>query len=172
MIKFVLWCILLALCWPLALLAPVLYPFVWLFLLPFRLVGIAVPAALELVKETILLPARLLRSSAGPDDPVHPVILSIHLVYPVSRQSNLVLDVLKSKSTFFEIIENGSREFQWRGKNSPRKTEGLRWLQNPRDCPRAHRPRCARLRRRLLLRMRLPRCAAPARGSSRRWRPA
>jgi len=65
MIKFVLWCILLVLCWPLALLALVLYPFIWLLLLPFRLVGIAVTGALELVKEIILLPARLLRKLGG-----------------------------------------------------------------------------------------------------------
>ena len=65
MVKFVLWCILLILCWPLALLALVLYPFIWLLLLPFRLVGIAVTGALELVKEIILLPARLLRKLGG-----------------------------------------------------------------------------------------------------------
>ena len=47
MMKFLLWCILLVLCWPLALLALVLYPLVWLLLLPFRLVGIAVDGALE-----------------------------------------------------------------------------------------------------------------------------
>jgi hypothetical protein len=61
MIKFLLWCILLVLCWPLALLALVLYPLVWLFLLPFRLVGIAIDGALELVRGIILLPARILR---------------------------------------------------------------------------------------------------------------
>ncbi len=61
MVKFLLWCILLVLCWPLALLALVLYPVVWLLLLPFRLVGIAVSGVLELVKAIILLPARLLR---------------------------------------------------------------------------------------------------------------
>ena len=65
MVKFLLWCILLILCWPLALLALVLYPFIWLLLLPFRLVGIAVTGALELVKEIILLPARLLRKLGG-----------------------------------------------------------------------------------------------------------
>ena len=58
MVKFLLWCVLFVLCWPLALLALVLYPFVWLLLLPFRLVGIAVGGALELVKSIILLPAR------------------------------------------------------------------------------------------------------------------
>ena len=62
MIKFLLWCLLLFFCWPLALLALVLYPIVWLFLLPFRLVGIAVGGALELVAAIIFLPARLLRA--------------------------------------------------------------------------------------------------------------
>lgn len=60
MIKFILWCILLVLCWPLALLALILYPFVWLILIPFRLLGIAVEGVLELVKAVILLPARVL----------------------------------------------------------------------------------------------------------------
>lgn len=59
--KFLLWLILFVLCWPIALLALVLYPFVWLLLLPFRLLGIAVGGALALVKAVILLPARLLR---------------------------------------------------------------------------------------------------------------
>jgi hypothetical protein len=62
MIKFLLWCILFVLCWPLALAALVLYPIVWLLLLPFRLVGIAVGGALELVSAIIFLPARLLRA--------------------------------------------------------------------------------------------------------------
>jgi hypothetical protein len=62
MIKFLLWCILLVLCWPLALLALVLYPFVWLLLLPFRLIGIAVGGALELVSAIIFLPVRLVRT--------------------------------------------------------------------------------------------------------------
>ena len=61
MVKFFLWCILLLLCWPLAILALVLYPVIWLLLIPFRLVGIAVSGVLELVKAIILLPARLLR---------------------------------------------------------------------------------------------------------------
>ncbi|PYU32545.1 MAG: hypothetical protein DMG28_11275 [Acidobacteria bacterium] len=61
MIKFLLWCILLVLCWPAALLALVLYPLVWLILVPFRLVGIAVDGVLELVRALILLPARILR---------------------------------------------------------------------------------------------------------------
>jgi hypothetical protein len=60
MFTFLLWCVLFVLCWPLALLAVILYPFVWLFLLPFRLVGIAVHGALELVGAIIMLPARLL----------------------------------------------------------------------------------------------------------------
>jgi hypothetical protein len=62
MFKFLLWCILLVLCWPLALAALVLYPIVWLLLLPFRLVGIAVGGALELVSAIIFLPARVLRA--------------------------------------------------------------------------------------------------------------
>jgi hypothetical protein len=64
MIKFLLWCILFVLCWPLALLALVLYPFVWLVLLPFRLLGIAVKGVLELVTAIIVLPARLIRKLA------------------------------------------------------------------------------------------------------------
>jgi hypothetical protein len=59
--RFLLWCILLVLCWPLALLALVLYPFVWLILLPFRIVGIAVGGVLELLKGILLLPGRILR---------------------------------------------------------------------------------------------------------------
>ena len=62
MAKFLLWCILFVLCWPLALLALVLYPFVWLLLLPFRLLGIAVGGALELVSAIITLPVRVLRT--------------------------------------------------------------------------------------------------------------
>lgn len=62
MLKFLLWCILLILCWPLALAALVLYPLVWLLLLPFRLVGIAVGGVLELVRGIIFLPGRLLRA--------------------------------------------------------------------------------------------------------------
>jgi hypothetical protein len=60
MVKFLLWLILLVLCWPLALLALVLYPVVWLFLLPFRLLGIAVGGVLDLFKAIITLPARVL----------------------------------------------------------------------------------------------------------------
>jgi hypothetical protein len=59
--KFLLWLILLVLCWPLALLALVLYPFVWLILLPFRLLGIAVGGVLAFVKAVIFLPVRLVR---------------------------------------------------------------------------------------------------------------
>jgi hypothetical protein len=62
MVKFLLWCILLVFCWPLALLALVLYPLVWLLLVPFRLVGIAVDGVLELVGSIIRLPARMLRA--------------------------------------------------------------------------------------------------------------
>ena len=60
MVKFLLWCILLAFCWPLALLALVVYPFVWLALLPFRLMGIAAGGVLVLVWALVTLPARLL----------------------------------------------------------------------------------------------------------------
>jgi len=63
MTKFLLWLVLLFLCWPLALLALVLYPLVWLLLLPFRLVGIAVEGVFTLLKGIILFPGRLL---AGP----------------------------------------------------------------------------------------------------------
>jgi hypothetical protein len=58
--KFVLWCILLVLCWPLALLALIVYPLVWILLLPFRVVGIAVDGVLLLLRGILLLPARLL----------------------------------------------------------------------------------------------------------------
>jgi len=60
MFSFLLWCILLVMCWPLALIALVLYPLVWLVLLPFRIVGFAVGGVLELVKAIIFLPARVL----------------------------------------------------------------------------------------------------------------
>ena len=62
MIKLILWLILLFFCWPLALVALVLYPLVWLLLLPFRIVGIAVEGALELVWAVVTLPAKLLRA--------------------------------------------------------------------------------------------------------------
>ena len=60
MFTFLVWLVLLFFCWPLALLALILYPFIWLLLLPFRIVGIAVGGVLELVKAIIFLPARLL----------------------------------------------------------------------------------------------------------------
>ena len=60
MLSFLLWCLLFVLCWPLALLALVLYPIVWLLLLPFRLVGISVTGVLQLLRAIFLLPARLL----------------------------------------------------------------------------------------------------------------
>jgi hypothetical protein len=62
MIKFLLWCILFVLCWPVALLALVLYPIVWLVLLPFRVVGIAVDGVLELVGSILFLPVRMIRA--------------------------------------------------------------------------------------------------------------
>ena len=61
MFKFLLWCILLVLCWPLALLAILLYPVIWLLTLPFRLLGIAVEGVFRFVRAVILLPARILR---------------------------------------------------------------------------------------------------------------
>ena len=60
MVKFLLWCILLILCWPLALLALVLYPLVWIVALPFRLVGITLRGVFELLQAIITLPARVL----------------------------------------------------------------------------------------------------------------
>jgi len=60
MATFLLWCVLLVLCWPLALLALVAYPIVWLLLLPLRLMGIAVTGAFELLRAIIMLPARVL----------------------------------------------------------------------------------------------------------------
>ena len=62
MVKFLLFCILFVLCWPLALVALALYPLVWLLLLPFRVVGIAVGGVLELVSAIITLPARVIRA--------------------------------------------------------------------------------------------------------------
>jgi hypothetical protein len=61
MVKFLLWLILLVICWPLALLALLLYPIVWLLLLPFRLLGITVKAVFVLLAAIIMLPARVLR---------------------------------------------------------------------------------------------------------------
>jgi hypothetical protein len=63
--KLLLWLVLLVLCWPLALLALVLWPFVWLLSLPFRLVGIAVEGVFELLRAILLLPARLLGGRPG-----------------------------------------------------------------------------------------------------------
>jgi hypothetical protein len=60
MILFVGWCILFVLCWPVALLALILFPFVWLLSLPLRLIGISIEAVLKLIKSLLLLPARLL----------------------------------------------------------------------------------------------------------------
>jgi hypothetical protein len=62
MLKLLLFCILLVICWPLALLALILYPLIWLCLLPFRLLGIAVEGAFALVAAIFLLPARALRA--------------------------------------------------------------------------------------------------------------
>jgi len=62
MVKFLLFCILLVLCWPLALLALILFPLVWLLLLPFRVVGIAVGGVLDLIRALVTLPARVLRA--------------------------------------------------------------------------------------------------------------
>jgi hypothetical protein len=60
MLTFILWCILFVVCWPLALVALIAYPFVWLLLLPFRIVGIAVHGVLATVWAVVMLPARLL----------------------------------------------------------------------------------------------------------------
>ena len=62
MINFILWCILLVFCWPLALIALILYPFIWLLLLPFRIVGVAVSGVLELIWALFALPAKLVRA--------------------------------------------------------------------------------------------------------------
>ena len=62
MLTFLLWCLLFVISWPIALLALVLYPIVWLLLLPFRLVGIAVGGVVALVKGLLFLPARVLRA--------------------------------------------------------------------------------------------------------------
>lgn len=61
MAAFFLWCILLVVCWPIALLALVAYPIVWLLLLPFRIVGIAVHGVFDLLRAILFLPARVLR---------------------------------------------------------------------------------------------------------------
>lgn len=64
MIAFLLWLLLLVFCWPLALLALILYPLVWLLLLPFRLLGLAVEGVFALLRGLIMLPARVLRGRA------------------------------------------------------------------------------------------------------------
>ena len=60
MVGFILWCILFVFCWPLALLALIAYPFVWLMLLPFRILGIAVHGVLAVIWAAVMFPARLL----------------------------------------------------------------------------------------------------------------
>ena len=65
MMKFLLWLLLLVVCWPLALLALVLYPVIWLMTLPFRLIGMSVEAVFALLKSILMLPARVLRGPAG-----------------------------------------------------------------------------------------------------------
>ena len=62
MLKFLLWCILLVLCWPLAIVALILFPLIWLILLPFRLVGIVTISVFALIGAIFMLPARILRS--------------------------------------------------------------------------------------------------------------
>jgi len=62
MFTFLLWCVLFVICWPIALLALILYPIIWLLLLPFRIVGIAVGGVLELIWALVTLPARALRA--------------------------------------------------------------------------------------------------------------
>jgi hypothetical protein len=65
MLSFLLWLLVLFLCWPLALLALVLYPLVWLLLLPFRIIGVGVEAVFELLRAIVMLPARILRGNPG-----------------------------------------------------------------------------------------------------------
>jgi hypothetical protein len=62
MIKFLLWCVLLLLCWPLALVALIVFPIIWLLSIPFRIFGIAVEGILELLRALVMLPSRLLKS--------------------------------------------------------------------------------------------------------------
>jgi hypothetical protein len=62
MITFILWCLLFVISWPIALFALILYPIVWLLLLPFRIVGIAVGGVLELLRAILTLPARVFSS--------------------------------------------------------------------------------------------------------------
>jgi hypothetical protein len=65
MLKFLLWVLLLVVCWPLAVLVLLLWPFIWLLTLPFRLVGVAVEGVFELLRAVLLLPARLLGGRPG-----------------------------------------------------------------------------------------------------------
>jgi hypothetical protein len=65
MLSFLVWLVVLFLCWPLALLALLLYPLVWLLLLPFRIIGVGVEAVFELLRAIVMLPARILRGSPG-----------------------------------------------------------------------------------------------------------
>ena len=65
MLTFLLWCLLLVVCWPLALIALIVYPIVWLILLPFRIVGIAVSGVLQLVWSIVTLPVTLVRRLSG-----------------------------------------------------------------------------------------------------------
>jgi hypothetical protein len=65
MLSFLLWLVVLFLCWPLALLALVLYPLVWLLLLPFRIIGVGVEAVFDLLRAIVMLPARILRGNPG-----------------------------------------------------------------------------------------------------------
>jgi len=62
MIKFLLWCLLFVACWPVAIAALLLYPLVWILLLPFRLLGVAVHGVLAFVSAMVMLPARVLRA--------------------------------------------------------------------------------------------------------------
>ncbi len=63
MLSFLVWLVVFLLCWPLALLALVLYPVVWLLMLPFRLIGVGVEAVFELLRSIVMLPARILRGA-------------------------------------------------------------------------------------------------------------
>jgi hypothetical protein len=62
-LKFLVWCLLFVLCWPLALLALVIYPLVWILLIPFRLVGIAVDGVLGLLRDIVMLPSNIVSGS-------------------------------------------------------------------------------------------------------------
>ena len=66
MLKLALWLLVLVVCWPVAILALLLYPIVWLLLLPFRVVGIAVEGVLELLRSLLFLPSRLLGGRSRP----------------------------------------------------------------------------------------------------------